>query len=73
MSNDTIKLFGWVQFKLLSLSIKLKESGTVWIENYCSTGSIIEIKKVNKFNRGDLVINIMGLRGISILCFFGIQ
>ena len=73
MLNDTIKLFGLVQFKLSSLSIKLKESGTVWIENYCSTGSFIEIKKVNKFDCGDLVIGIKGLRSVSILCFFGSQ
>ena len=67
MSNETIKLFGQEKFRLLSLSIKLKESGTVLIENFFNT----EIKKVDKFDCDDLVIDKMGLYGTSFSCVFG--
>ena len=55
MSNETIKLFGWERFKLLSLSTKLKEPGTEWVVNFSNTGSKTEIKKVDKFDGGDII------------------
>ena len=70
MSNETIKLFGWKRLKLLSLSTKLKESGTVWFENLSKTGSNTEIKKADKFDCGDLIIDKIGLSGISFLYAF---
>ena len=66
MSNGTIKLFGWKRFDLLSVSTKLKELGTVWIDYLSNT----EIKKINKFDCGYLVIDKMGLSGIHFLCVF---
>ena len=69
MSNETIKLFGWKRLKLLSWSTKLKKSGTMWFENLFKTGFNTEIKKVDKFYWGDLVIDQIGLSGI--LCVFG--
>ena len=55
---------------LLSLSTKLKESGTEWFENLSKTGSNTKIKKVDKFDCGDLIIDKMGLSGISFFCSF---
>ena len=56
---------------LLSLSTKLKESGTEWFENLSKTGSNTEIKKVDKFDCGDLFIDQMSLSGIFFsVCFW---
>ena len=45
--NETVKLFGWIRLKLLSLFTKVKESGIVWFENLSSTGCNKETKKVD--------------------------
>ena len=68
---DTIKLFGWNRFKLLSLFTKVKESGTVWFENLSSTGFNKETKNVDKLYCGNLVIDKIGFSGISLLCVLG--
>ena len=39
--------------------------------NFSNTGSKTEIKKVDKFYCGDLVIDKIGLSGISFLCVLG--
>ena len=56
------------RFKLLSLSIKLKESGTVLTENFSNSGSNTEFKKVDKLDCCNSVIDKMGLSGVFFLC-----
>ena len=65
----TLVLGYHISLKLLST--KLKESGTVWVENFSNTGSNTETKKVDKLDCGDLVIDKMVLNGISFLCVLG--
>ena len=43
----------------------MKESGIVWLESLSNTGCNTETKKVDKFDCGDLVIDKIGLSGMS--------
>ena len=49
----------------------MNESGTIWLENLSSTGFNTETIKLDKFDCGDLVMDKIGLSGMSFLWVFG--